>query len=161
MLSKNLALASSNYLRLKGQLAHSHNQDRRPSFDARLGHSQNQDRRPSFDARLGHSQNQDRRLSVDSHYRERHQAMIELQEHLGKGGTTTDEIEYLMGSPTRILDEPDEALLREFKRNNENYEYPQDAKIWIYEWRSNHDYVYFLISKDKKVIQSSWCYGFK
>jgi hypothetical protein len=110
---------------------------------------------------IGHWHNQSRRASIDSHNGERHHAMVELQENLGRAGTTTHEIEHLMGSPTKILDQPNEILLSELKRNNENYEYPHDAKIWIYEWRGEHDYVYFVISKDKKVIQSAWYYSFE
>jgi hypothetical protein len=129
MLSRNLALASSNYMRLKNHLGQSHNGERRPSFD--------------------------------DHHGERHQAMIELQEHLGQVGTSADQIEHLMGSPTKMLDKPDDMLLYELRRNNENYTYPNDTKIWVYEWRSNRDYVYFLVSKDKKVIQSAWSYSYE
>jgi hypothetical protein len=129
MFSKNLAVASSNYLRSKSHLGFWHNHERRPS--------------------------------IDDQYGARHKAMLELQEHLGRAGTTTQEIEHLMGAPTRILDQPDQTLLNELKRNHENYEYPHDAKVWIYEWRSNHDYVYFIVSKDKKVIQSAWYYAFE
>ncbi|CAF4011306.1 unnamed protein product [Rotaria sp. Silwood2] len=99
--------------------------------------------------------------AIDDHGSERHQAMVELQKHLGQPGTTPYEIEHLMGSPTKILDHPDATLLAELKRNHENYEYPHDAEIWIYEWRGNHDYVYFIISKDRKVIQSAWYYSFE
>lgn len=109
----------------------------------------------------GHWHNQGHRPSIDDHHGNRHRAMIELQEHLGQAGTTTEQIEHLMGTPTKILDQPDETLLYELKRNNETYEYPSETKIWIYEWRGNHDYVYFLISKDKKVIQSAWYYSFE
>jgi hypothetical protein len=110
---------------------------------------------------LGHWHNQQRRPSIDDTQGERHRAMVDLQQHLGRVGTTTQEIEHLMGSPTKILDQPDETLLHELKRNNKNYEYPHDTKIWIYEWRGNHDYVYFLISNEKKVIQSAWYYAFE
>ena len=129
MLSKSLAVASNNYLRLKDHLGHFHNQERRPS--------------------------------IDDHHGDRHHAMIDLQEHLGQSRTTTHEIEHLMGTPTKVLDHPDEILLAELKRNHADYQYPPDAKIWIYEWRGNHDYVYFIISKDKKVIQSAWYYSFE
>jgi len=105
--------------------------------------------------------NREHRPSIDDYHGTRHQAMMALQEHLSRAGTTTEEIEKLMGTPTKILDKPDEPLLCELKRNNENYEYPLDTKIWVYEWRSNHDYVYFLISKDHKVIQSAWYYAFE
>jgi hypothetical protein len=129
MFSKNLAAASSHYLRLKDHRGHWYNQPRRPS--------------------------------IDDHEGGRHRAMIDLQEHLGRAGTTTKEIDHLMGPPTKILDQPDQTLSYELKRNNENYEYPSDAKIWIYEWRGNHDYFYFVISKDNKVIQSAWYYSFE
>ena len=109
----------------------------------------------------GHWHNQGHRPSIDDQHGTRHQAMIELQEHLGRAGTTTHEIEQLMGTPTKILDEPDQTLLYELKRNHENYEYPPDAKIWVYEWRGNHDYIFFVISKDLKVIQSAWYYSFE
>ena len=104
----------------------------------------------------GHWHNQDRRPSIDDHQGTRHRAMIELQEHLGRTGTNTHEIEHFMGSPTKILNEPDMVLNHEFLRTNADYQYPADAKIWIYEWRGNHDYVYFVVSKDNKVIQSDW-----
>ncbi|CAF1137891.1 unnamed protein product [Rotaria sordida] len=109
----------------------------------------------------GHWYNKEHRPSIDDYGGNRHKAMIELQEHLGRPGTMANEIEHLMGPPTQILDQPDATLLAALKRNNENYKYPDDAKIWIYEWRGNHDYVYFLISKDKKVIQSAWYYSFE
>ncbi|CAF0873727.1 unnamed protein product [Adineta steineri] len=110
---------------------------------------------------LGHWHNHDHHPAIDDYHGDRHRAMIDLQEHLGQPGTTTKEIEHLMGTPTRILEQPDEILLSELKRNNEVYEYPHDAKIWIYEWRNNHDYVYFILSKDKIVIQSAWYYSYE
>jgi hypothetical protein len=61
-----------------------------------------------------------------------------------------------MGPPTKTLDQPDLVLNHEFKRTDDNYTYPNDAKIWIYEWRGNHDYVYFVLSNDNKVIRSGW-----
>ena len=111
--------------------------------------------------RRGHYHDQSRRPSIDDHQGDRHRAMIDLQEHLGQAGTTTAEIERLMGEPTKVLDQPDETLFSELKRNNNQYQYPLDAKIWIYEWRGNHDYVYFVISNEKKVIQSAWYYSFE
>jgi hypothetical protein len=110
---------------------------------------------------LGHWHDQEHHPAIDDHHGERHKAMLELQEHLGQHGTAAHEIEHSMGTPNKILDKPDETLSLELKRNNEHYEYPQDAKIWIYEWRGNHDYVYFIISKDNKVIQSAWYYAFE
>lgn len=135
MFSKNLVAASNNYLHLKTQLG-----QRRPSL---IEHPV--ERRPSLVTPHGTC----------------HRSMIELQEHLGRAGTTTEEIERLMGLPTKVLDQPDEMLLYELKRSNEKYEYPSHAKIWIYQWRGNHDYVYFIISSENKVIQSSWCYAFE
>jgi len=111
--------------------------------------------------RLGHYHNRDRRPSIDDHHGERHRSMIELQEHLGQIGTPTHEIEKLMGVPTKILDQPDDLLLYELKRNNQQYQFPSNAKIWIYEWRSNHDFVYFIISNENKVLQSAWYYSFE
>ncbi|UJR30623.1 hypothetical protein I4U23_018148 [Adineta vaga] len=104
----------------------------------------------------GHWHGQEHNPAIDNFEGERHLAMIDLQKTLGQSGTSADEIQRLMGPPTKTLNEPDQVLLHELKRNNENYRYPQDTKIWIYEWRGNHDYVYFLISKDNKVIQSDW-----
>ncbi|CAF1343460.1 unnamed protein product [Rotaria magnacalcarata] len=109
----------------------------------------------------GHWHNHDHHPAIDNHGGERHRAMVELQKHLGNPGTTTHDIEHLMGPPTKILHQPDEVLLSELKRNNETYTFPHHAEIWIYEWRSNHDYVYFIISNDKKVIQSAWYYAFE
>ncbi|CAF1662735.1 unnamed protein product [Adineta ricciae] len=129
MVSRNIAVASADYLRLKERRGHWHNEPRRPS--------------------------------IDEQHRERHLAMLQLQEHLGQPGTTTHEIEHLMGTPTKILDQPDETLAHELKRNHEQYVFPRDAKIWIYEWRNNHDYIYYIISKDNKVIQSAWYYSFE
>ncbi|CAF1056234.1 unnamed protein product [Adineta steineri] len=102
----------------------------------------------------GHWHNQAHNPAIDNYDGERHQAMNELQKHLGQSGTSTDEIKCLMGEPTQILNEPDLVLQHEF--NRENYTFPAGAKIWIYEWRGNHDYVYFVISKDNKVVQSDW-----
>jgi len=104
----------------------------------------------------GHYQGQEFNAAIDGFDNKRHQAMVELQKHLGQVGTSGDEIQRLMSSPTKILNEPDLVLNHEFHRTNANYTYPTDAKIWIYEWRGNHDYVYFVISKDNKVIQSDW-----
>jgi len=87
--------------------------------------------------------------------------MIELQKHLGQIGTTADEIQRLMGPPTKTLDRPDLVLEHEFKLTNDNYTYPKDTKIWIYEWRNTHDYVYFLISNDNKVVQSGWYHAYE
>ena len=58
----------------------------------------------------GHWHNQPHNPAIDNFNGERHQAMIQLQEHLGQVGTSTDEIEHLMGSPTKILDKPDDML---------------------------------------------------
>lgn len=157
MFSKGLLSASNNYLRLKANVG-----ERRPSL---IGHQG--ERRPSFVGQQG-----ERRLSLVEHQGERrpsivtqngecHRAMMELQEHLGRPGTTTQEIEHLMGLPAKVLDQPDETLLYELKRNNDKYEYPPDAKIWIYQWHGNHDYVYFVISNNNKVIQSAWYYAFE
>ncbi|CAM2700561.1 unnamed protein product [Rotaria socialis] len=81
----------------------------------------------------GHWHNQPHNPATDNFQGERHQAMIELQQNLGKA-----------------------VLEHEFRRENENYTYPKDAKIWIYEWRGFHDYVYFVVSNDNKVLQSDW-----
>ncbi|CAF3433299.1 unnamed protein product [Rotaria socialis] len=104
----------------------------------------------------GHWHNQPHNPATDNFQGERHQAMIELQQNLGKAGTSGDEIQHLMGTPTKILNKPDLVLEHEFRRENENYTYPKDAKIWIYEWRGFHDYVYFVVSNDNKVLQSDW-----
>jgi hypothetical protein len=171
MFSKSLLAASNNYLRLKSNLG-----ERRPSI---VGH-QDERRRSSFTERQNENHRSspvgslderrrsfliaaqgERRPSLFKENGEFHRAMSELREHLGQAGTTTQEIENLMGPPTKTLDQPDETLSYELKRNNEKYEYPQNAKIWIYQWRSNHDYVYFIISNDNKVIQSAWYYAFE
>lgn len=146
MFSKSLAAASNNYLHLKAQLG-----ERRPSL---IEHPP--ERRPSL---VEHQP--ERRPSLVTPHGTCHRSMIELQENLGQPGTTTQEIEQLMGSPTKVLDHPDEMLLYELKRNNETYEYPLNAKIWIYQWRGNRDYVYFIVSQENKVIQSAWCYAFE
>ncbi|CAF1225397.1 unnamed protein product [Adineta ricciae] len=104
----------------------------------------------------GHWHGQDHNPAIDNFEGERHLAMIELQKALGQSGTSADDIKRLMGEPTKILDQPNDVLLHELKRHNENYRYPQDTKIWVYEWRGNHDFVYFLVSKDNKVIESDW-----
>lgn len=109
----------------------------------------------------GHWHNEKRNSLIDDHNGDRHRAMIELQAHLGQIGTSATEIEHLMGEPTKILSEPDEILLNELKRHDENYVFPKDAKVWIYEWRHYHDFVYFFISKDQKVIHSSWYYTYE
>jgi hypothetical protein len=104
----------------------------------------------------GHWHNQPHNPAIDNFEGERHQAMKELQQQLGQTGTSADEIQRLMGPPTKILNEPDMVLNHEFLRTNADYQYPANAKIWIYEWRGGHDYVYFVISKDNKVVQSDW-----
>jgi hypothetical protein len=104
----------------------------------------------------GHWYGEPSNPAIDNFNSERHLAMNELQKQLGVIGTSGDEIQRLMGPPTKVLDEPDMVLNHEFRRMNENYIYPSGTKIWIYEWRSGHDYVYFLIAKDNKVIQSDW-----
>lgn len=109
----------------------------------------------------GHWHNHEYHPAIDNHGGERHQAMIELQSHLGKVGTPVGDIEHLMGRPTKIFYEPDETILTELKRHHENYKFPEDAAVWVYEWRGNHDYVYFVISKDNKVIQSAWYYAYE
>lgn len=104
----------------------------------------------------GHWNNQAHNPAIDNNKGERHQALNVLQEHLGQIGTSSDEIQRLMGPPTKILDQPDLVLNHEFNLKNNDFTYPNDAKIWIYEWRGNHDYVYFVISNDNKVIRSAW-----
>ena len=104
----------------------------------------------------GHWHGQDHNPAIDNYDGERHQAMIQLQNHPGKIGTSANEIQRLMGSPTSTLDEPDLVLNHEFTRTNESFAYPPDAKIWIYEWRGNHDFVYFVISNKNQVIRSGW-----
>ena len=157
MFSKSLAAASNNYLRLKVQLG-----DRRPSLVGEQTErrpsvtGQQTERRPSLAG-----QQTERRSSIANPQGTCHRSMMELQEHLGRAGTTTEAIEHLMGPPTKVLSQPDEVLSYELKRNNEKYEYPQNAKIWIYQWRGNHDYVYFIISNENKVIQSAWYYAFE
>lgn len=133
MFLKTLTAASNNHLHLKTQLG-----ERHPSL-------------------IEHPP--ERRPSLVTPNRKCHREMFELQEHLGRAGTITKEIEQLMGLPTKVLDQPDEMLLYELKRNNETYEYPTNAKIWIYQWRDNRDYVYFIISRENKVIQSAWYYA--
>ena len=150
MLNK-LTVAANDYLRLKGSLDHHHTERRRSSI---LSHDD--EHHPRM-----YNQDFNRRFSASSDSSERHRAMVELQEHLGRPGTSAHDIERLMGTPTKILDQPDQALLSELKRNNENYEYPHDTKIWIYDWSRNRDFIHFLISKDKKVIQSAWYYSFE
>lgn len=107
----------------------------------------------------GHWHNEEYNAPIDGFNGDRHQAMTTLQKHLGVPGTSTVEIQRLMGSPTKVLEKPDLVLEHEFRRMNDNFEYPIGAHIWIYEWRGFHDYVYFLVSKDNKVIQSDWYYA--
>jgi len=109
----------------------------------------------------GHWHNQPHNPAIDNYNGERHQAMLELQEQLGQTGTSANEIQRLMGPPTQTLNQPDLVLNHEFQRTNNDYKYPTDAKIWIYEWRGNHDYVYFVISNDNKVLQSGWYNAFE
>jgi hypothetical protein len=109
----------------------------------------------------GHWHNQPHNPAIDNYNGERHQAMLELQEQLGQTGTSANEIQRLMGPPTKTLDQPDLVLNHEFQRTNNAYTYPTDANIWIYEWRGNHDYVYFVISNDNKVLQSGWYNAFE
>ena len=104
----------------------------------------------------GHWHNQSYNPAIDEFNGERHQAMLELQKHLGKIGTSADEIQRLMGSPTKTLDEPDLILEYELNRMNYTLTNANDTKIWIYEWRGDHDYIYFLISKENEVIRSDW-----
>lgn len=109
----------------------------------------------------GHWHNQEHNPAIDNFDGERHQAMKELQEHLGQAGTSASEIEKLMGPPTKILDQPDDVLLHEMRLQNDSYTHPKDTKIWIYEWRHYHDYVYFFISKDQKVVHSAWYHAYE
>lgn len=109
----------------------------------------------------GHWNNEAHNPAVDNFDGERHQSMKELQKHLGQSGTSGDEIQRLMGPPSKILDEPDLVLNHEFTRTNENYTFPNDAKIWIYDWRGNHDYVYFVLSNENKVIRSDWYHAYE
>lgn len=109
----------------------------------------------------GHWNSQAHNPAIDNFEGERHQSMIELQKHLGQSGTSGDEIQRLMGAPSKTLDQPDLVLNHEFKRTNDNYTFPKDAKIWIYEWRGGHDYVYFVVSNDNKVVQSDWYHAYE
>jgi hypothetical protein len=109
----------------------------------------------------GHWHNQPHNPAIDNYDGERHQALTELQKQLGQTGTSGDEIQRLMGPPTTILNQPDLVLNHEFKRKGDDYTFPTGAKIWIYEWRGNHDYVYFVISNDNKVLQSDWYNAFE
>ena len=112
-------------------------------------------------AHRGHWHNQEHNPAIDNFNGERHQAMVELQQHLGQVGSPAKEIEQLMGPPTKVLDQPDAVLLHEMKLKNENYTYPKDTNIWIYEWRHSHDYVYFFISKEQKVVHSAWYHAYE
>jgi hypothetical protein len=87
--------------------------------------------------------------------------MIHLHEHLGKAGTSADEIHRWMSEPTIVFDQPDLVLQHEFQLTEEPFVCPSDAKIWIYEWRNMHDYVYFVISKDRQVIRSGWYHAYE
>lgn len=109
----------------------------------------------------GHWHNQERIPAIDDFNGERHQAMIELQKCLGQNGVTADEIQRRMGEPTKTLDRPDLVLQHEFQRGEHPFELPSDAKIWIYEWRNMHDFVYFVLSKDQKVIRSDWYHAYE
>ena len=109
----------------------------------------------------GHWNNQAHNPAIDNFDGERHQSMVELQKHLGQIGTSADEIQRLMGPASKTLDQPDLVLNHEFKRTDESYTFPKDAKIWIYEWRGNHDYVYFVLSNDNKVIRSDWYHAYE
>lgn len=109
----------------------------------------------------GHWNSQAHNPAIDNFEGERHQSMKELQKHLGQSGTSGDDIQRLMGPPSKILDQPDLVLNHEFQRTNNNYTFPNDAKIWIYEWRGNHDYVYFVVSNANKVIQSDWYHAYE
>ena len=104
----------------------------------------------------GHWHNQKRIPAIDDYDGERHQAMKELQAYLGQIGTSADQIEQFMGKPTQIVSQPDMVLQHEFKNAQDPFVYPSNAQIWIYEWRGNHDYVYFVLSKEMKVVRSAW-----
>ena len=109
----------------------------------------------------GHWYSQERNAAIDDNQGERHQAMVALQEHLGQTGTAAEEIQRLMGSPTKTLAKPDLVLQHEMNLKDDNYTFPKDATIWIYEWRHEHDYVYFFISAEQKVIHSAWYHAYE
>ena len=109
----------------------------------------------------GHWHNQGRNSAIDDNQGERHQAMIELQKHLGQTGRLASEIEQMMGKPTKVLDQPDHVILHEMRLQDENYVFPNHTEIWIYEWRGNHDFVYFFISKENKVTYSAWYHAYE
>lgn len=109
----------------------------------------------------GHWHGQDRNSAIDDFEGDRHRAMIELQKSLGQSGTSADEVQRLMGEPTKSLDQPDLVLQHEFNRGENSFNYPSGAKIWIYEWRNMHDFVYFVLSKDNKVIHSGWYHAYE
>ena len=109
----------------------------------------------------GHWHNQERNPAIDDFDGERHRAMIELQELLGQVGTPADEIQRFMGPPTKTLDKPDLPIAHTLQHAHKEFNYPEDAKIWIYEWRNYHDFVYFIVSKDQQVIHSGWYNAFE
>lgn len=109
----------------------------------------------------GHWHSEEHKPDIDNFNGERHLAMIELQKHLGLGNTPADDIQRLMGTPTKVLSEPDLVLQHEFRQQDPPFQYPADAQIWIYEWRNFHDYVYFVLSKEKQVIHSAWYHAYE
>ncbi|CAF0988242.1 unnamed protein product [Didymodactylos carnosus] len=106
----------------------------------------------------GHWQGKPFNTDVDAPNSKKEVSMKYLQEYLGKVGTSADDILNLMGKPDKELDKPDIELVHEL--NRQSYQCQDGTKIWIYEWRGMHDYVYFLI-KDNKVALSAWYYAYE
>lgn len=92
---------------------------------------------------------------VDQWLGHKHQLMLQFSKYFGRGGHQVSEVIRYMGSPDNII-EPGSPMPQQFNR------LPQytgvdlnDSRFLIYQWRGDHDFLFFEI-KNEVVIASSW-----
>ena len=89
--------------------------------------------------------------AVDNWNGAKHQVMQQLAELLGDG-------RHRRGQVTTVMGEPD-ATSRPGDERHLSFSLPPDHTVLIYDWRGEHDFLYFELVDDQVVSSRWWMAG--
>ncbi|GJJ76033.1 hypothetical protein EMPS_08392 [Entomortierella parvispora] len=89
---------------------------------------------------------------VDNYNGKKHLAMQQLAQYFGKPGTKLADIQSAMGEP----DVTRKDLIEANQPSSVSFEY------YVYQWRGNHDFVWFRIDNAKNIVlKSAWYFAYE
>lgn len=104
----------------------------------------------------GHFNGREWNEDVDKWLGRKHTIMLELGTRLGAGDYGRSTITALLGPPDHIVKGGDPLF--DLMQTVPVYETAVDAEFLVYEWRSTHDFLFFVV-QDGRITDADWWYA--